>query len=837
MDGSAFVKGFKNIRNGVIRTAERASVEVRKAVGISNLSLPESFPEYDHLSVEFKAQTKNLDTLHHDALSAYEAIQRSTGTAYTLAAKLRDSLSSNSTRAPYLAADALVNVQASIVDDVLPRVERRVKKRVIDPTKIELNRARQINHHMEERKRCYVDAARYHERVSDGSASPEDVRKADDKMAELTQRSNELVTTMSETIKRRATLIESIVAETIEFQRRFYVDSARSMERAIDVIGANKLATMRGATDEIPERRNSVNSTASQPEPPQSVSQPPPKRSATLPVHNQSIWNELDDEDDGDDDDDDDIYNPRPKSNVYTENIFDDPLPSQPEPETSRRSEHGSASDSSSGIANPFGRDRSSTSYPSNGIGKRESSYPSGGVGQKESFSSYPTGASRTRDKYPRSRTRTAAKPPPAPTSSFAPSSSRESNSEKSKPSRISEPGADLLGFDTPAPPKPTRSRRSPSPPSSNNTEDLLDLGGIPESSSTQRPTMRKSSSSSAMEGDLLGDLGAAPQPRPRSSTQSRSRRSVPQQSFSAPTMNANSKPSTKSAASAKPSPSSIPKEDELLQREQLRKKHENEIKARADEKLAAVRERERAHAKEREDKDVARSAAERKINGWTGNGTRRGNLRALLASLDTVLYPTATWKPVSMDVLKENSRVKVNYHKAILQVHPDKISSKNLSPDHLVLAELVFDELKNGYEVWTAECEGRPPPPGSVGPKNAQNQNPGFGGMGGMAGMYNMGGMGRTGMGSMGGMGMGGMGGMGRGNMGRSGMGRGSMGGMGMGGMGMGGMGNMGMGNMGMGGRGMGGMGMGGMGGMGRRGAGMGGMPQTYGRGMNSKR
>ncbi|KAI0561578.1 Chaperone J-domain containing protein [Gracilaria domingensis] len=531
---------------------------------------------------------------------------------------------------------------------------------------------------MEERKRCYIDAARYHERVSDASASQEDIRKADEKMAELTQRTNELVATISDAIKRRSALIESIVAETIEFQRRFYVDSARCMERAIDAIGADKLGAMRGGADEPPERRTSVNVPPAQPEPSQSTPQPPPRRTASVPMHSNSIWNELDDDDD-DDDDDNDIYNQqRPKSSAYTDNIFDDPLPSQPEPESSRRSEPGSASDSSTGVANPFGRERTSNSYPSNGLGKRESAYPSGGVGQKESVSSYPTGGSRTRDKYPNSRTRAAAKPPPGPTSSFAPSSSRESNSDKPKPTRPVEPEADLLGFDTPTPPKPMRSRRSPSPPSSTNTEDLLDLGGIPDTSSSQRSSMRRSASSTAVEGDLLGDLGAAPQPRPRSSTQSRARRSAaPQQSFSAPTMSAtpmNAAPKP----TAKPAPSNTTsKEEELLQREQLRKKHEKEIKARADEKLAAVRERERADAKEREDKDNARSAAERKINAWTGNGTRRGNLRALLASLDTVLYPTATWKAVSMDVLKENSKVKVNYHKAILQVHPDKISSK----------------------------------------------------------------------------------------------------------------------------------------------------------------
>lgn len=31
-------------------------------------------------------------------------------------------------------------------------------------------------------------------------------------------------------------------------------------------------------------------------------------------------------------------------------------------------------------------------------------------------------------------------------------------------------------------------------------------------------------------------------------------------------------------------------------------------------------------------------------------------------------------------------------------------ISEKNLPPDQQVLAELIFDKLQNGYEIWTAE-------------------------------------------------------------------------------------------------------------------------------------
>lgn len=171
------------------------------------------------------------------------------------------------------------------------------------------------------------------------------------------------------------------------------------------------------------------------------------------------------------------------------------------------------------------------------------------------------------------------------------------------------------------------------------------------------------------------------------------------------------------------------------LSRDALKKKHAAEIKARADEKLAAVREREQGEAAHQAAKDSVRSSCEVKINRWTAAGQRRGNLRALLATLDSVLYASSTWKPVTMETLAVASKVKVNYHKAILQVHPDKITQKGLSTEDVVLAELIFDELKNAQEVWAAELEGKPPPPGSVGPKGAVPSGGGGGGMFGRGG------------------------------------------------------------------------------------------------------
>lgn len=60
------------------------------------------------------------------------------------------------------------------------------------------------------------------------------------------------------------------------------------------------------------------------------------------------------------------------------------------------------------------------------------------------------------------------------------------------------------------------------------------------------------------------------------------------------------------------------------------------------------------------------------RLTGWrTG---REGNLRALLASLETVLWEGSGWKKVGMGELIIASKVKVVYMRGIGKVHPDKV-------------------------------------------------------------------------------------------------------------------------------------------------------------------
>lgn len=71
--------------------------------------------------------------------------------------------------------------------------------------------------------------------------------------------------------------------------------------------------------------------------------------------------------------------------------------------------------------------------------------------------------------------------------------------------------------------------------------------------------------------------------------------------------------------------------------------------------------------------------AVEARLAGWKAG--KADNLRALLASLDTILWEGAGWQKVGMADLVMPNRVKIIYMKAISRVHPDKVSVISAMP------------------------------------------------------------------------------------------------------------------------------------------------------------
>ncbi|KAL7670788.1 hypothetical protein ACOME3_005712 [Neoechinorhynchus agilis] len=89
------------------------------------------------------------------------------------------------------------------------------------------------------------------------------------------------------------------------------------------------------------------------------------------------------------------------------------------------------------------------------------------------------------------------------------------------------------------------------------------------------------------------------------------------------------------------------------------------------------------------------------KINHWA-NG-RRLNIRALLSTLHTVLWDEAKdkWQPLNATLLNSEEKIKKAYRKAVLVVHPDKITD---DPELQRWARLVFMELSEAWSRFELE-------------------------------------------------------------------------------------------------------------------------------------
>jgi hypothetical protein len=80
-----------------------------------------------------------------------------------------------------------------------------------------------------------------------------------------------------------------------------------------------------------------------------------------------------------------------------------------------------------------------------------------------------------------------------------------------------------------------------------------------------------------------------------------------------------------------------------------------------------------RAAEKEGDEKIALTDKVDARIAAWRDG--KRDNLRALLSSLESVLWEGSGWKKVGLHELVMANKVKIVYMKAIAKTHPDKVS------------------------------------------------------------------------------------------------------------------------------------------------------------------
>ena len=89
-------------------------------------------------------------------------------------------------------------------------------------------------------------------------------------------------------------------------------------------------------------------------------------------------------------------------------------------------------------------------------------------------------------------------------------------------------------------------------------------------------------------------------------------------------------------------------------------------------EALNRVREANEAAEAEDQERHELKDAIEARLMAWKGG--KETNIRALIASLETVLWPEVGWQKVGMHELVTPAQVKIRYTKAIAKLHPDKV-------------------------------------------------------------------------------------------------------------------------------------------------------------------
>ncbi|KAL8872781.1 MAG: hypothetical protein Q9174_001645 [Haloplaca sp. 1 TL-2023] len=89
------------------------------------------------------------------------------------------------------------------------------------------------------------------------------------------------------------------------------------------------------------------------------------------------------------------------------------------------------------------------------------------------------------------------------------------------------------------------------------------------------------------------------------------------------------------------------------------------------------------------------------RIANWRSG--KEGNLRALLASLDQVLWDGSGWKKVGMGELLTNGKVKLVYMKAVGRSHPDKLPT-TATTEQRMIAAAVFATLNQAWDGFKQE-------------------------------------------------------------------------------------------------------------------------------------
>ncbi|XP_019188502.1 PREDICTED: auxilin-related protein 2-like [Ipomoea nil] len=142
--------------------------------------------------------------------------------------------------------------------------------------------------------------------------------------------------------------------------------------------------------------------------------------------------------------------------------------------------------------------------------------------------------------------------------------------------------------------------------------------------------------------------------------------------------------------------------EGESDDRRRARLERHQRTQERAAKALAEKNQRDLQVQRDQEERHRIAETLDTEIKRWAAG--KEGNLRALLSTLQYVLWPECGWQPVSLTDLITGASVKKAYRKATLCIHPDKVQQKGATLQQKYIAEKVFDLLKEAWNKFNSE-------------------------------------------------------------------------------------------------------------------------------------
>lgn len=142
--------------------------------------------------------------------------------------------------------------------------------------------------------------------------------------------------------------------------------------------------------------------------------------------------------------------------------------------------------------------------------------------------------------------------------------------------------------------------------------------------------------------------------------------------------------------------------EGESEERRKARLERLQRAQERAAKALAEKNQRDLRTQREQDERHRLAETLDFEVKRWAAG--KEGNLRALLSTLQYILWPECGWQAVSLTDLITAATVKKAYRKATLCIHPDKVQQKGATLQQKYIAEKVFDLLKEAWNKFNSE-------------------------------------------------------------------------------------------------------------------------------------